>query len=223
MTDALVLRRDGCGPEIHAMPERAEWNADLFCPCTQRHRPAVDGHESSAPRVSVLNVDRCPPHVTRLVITVVVDPVERMGGRGARPQVGVKALKGLAPLRADDDPASAVVSVLPVPLVQAAGLHVAPRARFRRPRETMLREYPDSTLPLVAAARPDVARAQATSTDRFESAAVAAALPLRAPSHSASGKPKHGQAAVSLVGQLHYLRTRSERHRADYIARRRQC
>src|ERR1051325_7891617 len=69
---------------------------------------AADLEKVNARGISPLLYLRCPPHVSGLVVPVVVDAVERvLAGRSA-PDVGKEALERLAPAIAHRDTATAV-------------------------------------------------------------------------------------------------------------------
>src|SRR5690606_30103385 len=76
--------------------------------------------------VAGLHIRCCPATVARLVVAVVVDPVNGMKPGRPRPHIPVEVREVLAPSVTDLDAATAVVGVGPDVGVAATGLHANP-------------------------------------------------------------------------------------------------
>jgi hypothetical protein len=73
-----------------------------------------------------------PSAIVRLVIAVIIDPVNRVEGRRALAHIGQKRRKGVQPLFAYGDSAPAVVFIIPMLRAVTSTLHALPRRVFRR-------------------------------------------------------------------------------------------
>lgn len=83
----------------------------------------IPNSPSSAPRMpSIERLDSlcCPPHISRFVMAVIIDAVNRMGLRWTRADVAKKSLKGIAPRTINHDAATRIVRSFAAPLQHAA-------------------------------------------------------------------------------------------------------
>lgn len=106
-------------------------------PDVQWERFTVVGQKLDASRVRILLLRRGPAHVARLVVAVVIDTVDRVLRRGARPDVGQEAFERVAPGFADVDASTAVVWEARAGRRVAAIFHTGPSAMFRRARQSV--------------------------------------------------------------------------------------
>lgn len=85
----------------------------------------------------------CPTNVTRLIASVVIDPVDRVKRTGLDTHIGQEAPE-VKPSLADSNPATAVVLVGRTCFIQTSGFHSRPRVIFRRIDESVLQRLIDT-------------------------------------------------------------------------------
>jgi hypothetical protein len=147
---------------------------------------------------------RCPPAVTRLVVSVRVDAVESQIGRRLAPHVTQKGGKAMAPLIADADASAAVIVETCVAAIFAARDHSSPRPVFGRScfavRNVLPRRGGGSQAP--ARSRPPITQIAARGDGL--SAAVAATRPpsvARRRARRAAGDHEQAEALPSEVNE----------------------
>ena len=94
-------------------------------------RPSLPRKRIRSAVLSLL-LNRGPAAIFGGVVTIIVDPLNRMPWRRFRPHVGQEVLKGVQPTRADGDSPAAVSSEPDMSWIQASRFHVLPRTIFRR-------------------------------------------------------------------------------------------
>lgn len=121
---------------------------------------------------------RRPPAVIWRVRSVVVDAIDGVCWRGARPNVRQKGGKIVPPSLAHNNPAATVIRVIPCPRVVAAVLHLAPRAVLRRLALLMrVPEFPTRIDPEAAATPSRASNQEHADRDVFSPAFTQAKPP----------------------------------------------
>lgn len=160
-------------------------NACFFGPGDKRHGSSRECQQMVPPRISTLLSWRSPSAVLARVGTVVVDAINAVLRRGARPHVGIEVLKGLPPL-ADGDAATAVPRKFTIPGIQAPLPHAGPDAVFGNLHGEPVRSCPISGLLVFpASTRHSVSGSQVVAAYRSVSATITAAQPSDPPVLSA--------------------------------------
>ena len=114
---------------LKAIEERCRANAKIIRPVLQASRSSIESDVGKVSTVARLFTARRPPTVTRFVVAVYINAVERMLGRWATSQIGEEITKTV-PSLANLDAAAPIVGVAPVPWIHAALPHVCPAGVF---------------------------------------------------------------------------------------------
>lgn len=189
------------------------------CPVHDGHRPAVMSQVAIvAPVPALLGLCR-PPTIIGAVGAVVVNPVDAVLRRGARPHVGIERGEVVPPL-ADRDAPPAIVGVCLEARITAASPHATPRAVLGRADHLVIvaalgrRVDP---LPTLTAAGLGVPSSQGRPGNFPDGPAVTPALPVHAPARTGTTKRENGPSAESLAG---FKSDRLELHQAHSLVSR---
>lgn len=193
-------------PSAHvAVPERCPAYTRAVGPSCQRQCLAIVGQMDVLTHVPHLFGWSRPTTVLGAVRPVIVDSVNAVALRRARPHVGVEVIEGL-PALADGDPTSTITWKVSHLRVLAPSLHVDPDSVFRTAGQSVLRGYAATSLchqlKAQASTRCSMPRGELASHHDRRPTTVALANPLRLLSGSPFGTLGHDdQAAKPLVRQ----------------------
>jgi len=186
---------DGPFAKTSAQPLPAD--AYSLCPLRQDESFAPERQPPIVPLVPVL-LDGCGPAAILLGVTAgVVDAVERVSSRGARPHVGEEGLEAVAPLLGHGDPAPAVVREPGIIWVSAPANNGAPRFVFAGSGHAMVGRA-DLDQASAGLGSPTV---QLILQDYRGASALAAAFPCGAISPPRRARPDHRQ-SMKYVARL---------------------
>lgn len=123
---------------FNALLERSVANSRARGPFDHRKHLIAEPQEVIRPSVATLLCCRCPSHVARLVVAVIVGvTINGMLWAWSRPDVGQERRKIVSPLVADRNAAPSVVSIAGESLIEASVKHALPSTEFRRLRATV--------------------------------------------------------------------------------------
>lgn len=169
----------------------------MLGPFRDSQREAVCGVPHVAAAVAALRFLVRPTAIFRRVAAINIDSVDAVLVAWARPHVGVKRLKRIAPPRAYSDAASAIQREAFVCWIFAASDHAGPRAVFRR----LAHAVRDYLVGPRATTRFDFACAELVGAYSRFAAAVAMATPKDARAASADWLDS-GQVVKPLAGDI---------------------
>ena len=93
---------------VQAIDDCATFQASTYRPVFCDHRAPIKLNQSSRPRIPRLFSPGCPPYVPRLIVTVVVDAIDRMSGSWGSSHVFKERFKRVRPPVADSHTTAAV-------------------------------------------------------------------------------------------------------------------
>lgn len=125
------------------MAKNALTNSDLARPVGQEHRLAAVSQQVQPSAVATLLKGGSPSNVARLVVPVVVDPVNAVLWTGTASYVCQESRKGLVPFVADGDSAPSVVLEIRMRTHVATRSQAAPHVVFRHLGYERLRSASD--------------------------------------------------------------------------------
>ena len=192
--------RDGPA-KAKASENRVARQAELFRPLRHVQGQAVMGQPTIAPRVVALLLTAGPSAVSRLVVAVIVDAVNRVAGR-ARPHVGEEILEARKPTVTDCDSARSVKGVVVISRIEASLPDVVVDPVFGRSGRAVSREQ----FTMKASTGPGVSVFQLVSGNDALLSTSAPAMPAGA--LSARRADDYRQALEHLPGQVHESRRR---------------
>ncbi len=105
-------------------------DSEFVCPCSDTHELPVEGEQFCSIGVSHLLLSRRPAAVARLVVPVVVDPVDLMFLRRTWPHVGKEVLERVHPTVANRDATATVAAPSFVIRVFASTFKASPDGIF---------------------------------------------------------------------------------------------
>lgn len=188
--------------------ERAGIDSEANPPVRQRQRLAIEFHQTVSPGVAQLVGSRCPDAVFARVACCVVQPLDGMSRRRARPHVGHVVLKSspAAPLVAYGDAARTVVLEGFVLRIGAPKNHAPPTVPVRSARRPMsavhLRSHFPGDLAMEAATRRRRAVPHAVGVNHLFRATHAAKLPAGLPAWGVLRAGNGGEAAKYLACEV---------------------
>jgi len=177
-------------------------------PLGHRLPNAVHCEEPTRPRVALLLFSECPSAIARLVVSVVLDPINRVLGRWTRTHIREEGLKRPLPSTADTDAAPAVEVIARMLRVVATLAHAVPDVVLRGVGPTVLVVVIALAGPSRATDAPARLRSPARQVLRVDIAllsAVAATAPVDfsvGPEHARENSP----ASKALAAQVSQLR-----------------
>lgn len=122
-----------------------------------------------------------PTAVIRRIVAIIVDAIERVFWRWARPHVAVKRHEVIAPTLADIDTPTAVIGVIRSLLVEATRLHASPCLVFWRLTPSLTLPVPErprcQQLASETAATVGLSISETAQTDDRDCPAIALTLP----------------------------------------------
>lgn len=157
------------------------WEPKMHRPLGDRHGATVPFDDAIRPAIVRLLNACCPAHVTRFVIAVIVDALDRMSSCWFRPHIVREGDKRFSPLIADGDSARSVSGETVGCRQMAAIIHAAPNSIRRRVRASVC------GVALAEHVREETAAGLDTSSDKFAApdgllpSAIAGAFPPRTP------------------------------------------
>jgi hypothetical protein len=101
-------------------------------PFLNRLGSAIKLYKFVRPTISTLLLNRGPPTVTRLIVTIIIFPVNRILRPRLKPHVCQEILEGVQPAIAHLDTATAITEVALVIGIGAALDHAIPSLKFRK-------------------------------------------------------------------------------------------
>lgn len=142
-------------------------------------RLAVVGQSNIDRFIVLLLSHRRPAAITRIVMAVIVDPIDRMLRRRARPHVAVEPLEIIRPLMADRNASRAVARPRTGATIKASRFHRMPYGEFRRICQAMRAvSHVAMCAPVAATANGQFSQQQRRQNSRGRSA-LATANPFR--------------------------------------------
>lgn len=163
-----------CGPTpIETLGDDYLGDGDSRRPFGDRQGLTSHTHATVIVPVSGLLMARRPPTVLRGVWAIIVDPIDRVLRRGARPHVGIEGLEGVAPAVTDRDASATVAGVGLVVGVSTPLDRSLPGSIFRRAEPSMLRRGDAGPLSLETTARHELPRQWGLGEVVFFGSAVA--------------------------------------------------
>lgn len=152
-----------------------------------------------------LFLSRRPAAVAGLVVSVVVDAIQRVFSGWLRPHVGVEGCEVIPPAFADRDAAATVVGPLRRPRVQAAALHRIPGSVFARALQVVALARGRGLLVAHTAARHPRLSSPRGDANKGRPPAVAPTFPVAARSVISHGRQDAESLAGDVSGHLEIL------------------
>lgn len=135
---ALGMQRSVNAPTVsQASQQGGRLQADAPSPFRDGEGLSMMRDQMIAPRIVRLFSCGGPAHIPRLIVSVVVDAIYAACSRRSRTDVRDKRFKGSIPLRADANPAPAIVVELATLGIRAAVPHALPRSILSRAQVTV--------------------------------------------------------------------------------------
>ncbi len=202
-----ALKSSGYWPDLQAAVEDVSLYAKVVSPLGNGFsQPVIFDHHQAA-SVGPLLFRRRPAAIARLIIAVVIDSVNGMLGRWARPHVGRECLETHSPSLAHRNAASSVVLKICEPAIAASVDHVRPNVVNRSTRHAVLKIHHGGAFSPKAAAACCVAISQMLRLDCFHFATIAPAFPTAiANIRQRSQPPKSLASPVDSCAHLRSLR-----------------
>lgn len=177
-------------------------NPVIFRPGGQRFCLAVERQQQVVPAVAILLLSGGPATIPRLIITIVVDSVNRMFRRWAWTNVGQELGKRMPPAITYRDAASSIVPVGPIGHIETSPEHAPPNIVFGSGRLAMDEASRSTGLPRKATAAFRCAGRQAIAWDRVVRAAITLAEPAGMVRFVQSGVPNNQEPSKALTSKV---------------------
>lgn len=187
---------------IQAGGERGAFQSALFSPFDHAHRSSVVCHNSITAPVALLFAWRGPANVTRLVMAVYVDAINRVTRAWTQAHMREEGLERRAPLLAYGDAAPAVSVIADVVRLVATPLQVLPRSVLWRAVMAVYQMSRAREFAPKASARLAGAATQLTARNRGDGAAIAATTPPVVSARCHSVWTNHEKPSKTLIGQF---------------------
>lgn len=123
----------------NTLPQDAVPHAETTCPISKWKRFAVEGERITIAPVVTLFIVRGPAHIVGLIITIVVNAIQRVFRAWPVTHISQERLKRIAPLATHANTSTAVANKTFTCRCSAAVVHVDPRSMFWRASQAMRR------------------------------------------------------------------------------------
>ncbi len=199
-----------------ALQQGLSLDMELFRPGDERLCFASEGQESVASAITCLFCISCPPAVSWLVVSVIVNPLNRVATRRTFTHVSKKRRERLSPGLADCDSTPTIAWIGRIVHIETPSQHHRPRPVLRRSVSTVSCETPDSRFVIEAAAASSIAACQNAYRCRVELSTITPTEPLCSAGGIAPSIPKYQQSAKTLPRQVLEIVAVSDRIRISH-------
>lgn len=189
---------------FQTLSKRGIRQAESISPPCQWHRFVAICQQSICSTVSLLFALRCPAHIPRLVVAVVVEAINRVFFRRRRTDVVQKGNKRSLPFIANANPLRAVITVAWTTLTRTPISHRNPTAIFTRTivRTPVCAYASAREFALQATTRLRIAITQRTTSECFRDSAIAFAQPAIITRDGFPVRPEGQQASKPMPSQI---------------------
>lgn len=138
---------------VQALFQSGVFQASLRSPIRHRLGLALESDGVNATRVSSLLFGGRPSHISGCIVPVAVNSINRMQGRGLRPDVFQEGREVMNPLGAYGNTSASIAVIIGILWIQTPRLHGGPRGIFHGAALPMRPKSSRDYFPMVAAAR----------------------------------------------------------------------
>lgn len=139
-------------PSIKAPLKAGYTYTKFISPLDQGQCPVVKGNKDASPHIAGLLLPSGPTAISRLIVSVIVDAVYRIVRTWAWPHIGIKSLNVMQPTITYHNATSAIMTIVLMFGVAAAGYQRGPSSIFRAVRPAMLKVHSSQGFTSLAAA-----------------------------------------------------------------------